>query len=192
MITKLSKFGPYTLPCEICGEWRIYDRKPFTFDEETWERNKLFLLPCTNCFIENNKTNLSKKEWKRLHFIISGNMYISFEIATQRINNKSYFEHFRSYSNGIKLQNEAHQLFVKLGMDETMRRGYWVLKYSERKASKEEYNKKPIRVRKDNKDIINYGSGNPQSAIRYPRKKRKTAWKRFYKLFPHLDPNTKK
>jgi hypothetical protein len=41
----------------------------------------------------------------------------------------------------------------------------------------------------DNKSYKN-GSGtnyNPNT-IRYPKKNRKTAWKRFYKLFPHLKP----
>ncbi len=43
--------------------------------------------------------------------------------------------------------------------------------------------------RKDNKTSINYGSRNSNcNKIRYPSKKRKTAWKRFYKLFPHLKP----
>jgi hypothetical protein len=44
---------------------------------------------------------------------------------------------------------------------------------------------------RDNKDQIVYkgGHSNPNK-IRYPRKARKTAWKRFYKLFPHLKPST--
>jgi hypothetical protein len=41
--------------------------------------------------------------------------------------------------------------------------------------------------RQDNKTYINCGSGHDNyNSIRYPSKKRKTAWKRFYKLFPHL------
>lgn len=39
---------------------------------------------------------------------------------------------------------------------------------------------------RDNKDKM-VGNGRSNSnKIRYPKKKRKTAWKRFYKLFPHL------
>ena len=45
--------------------------------------------------------------------------------------------------------------------------------------------------RQDNKTYPNkqgrWGASN-KNKIRYPRKKRKTAWKRFYKLFPHLKP----
>ena len=43
--------------------------------------------------------------------------------------------------------------------------------------------------RQDNKSYINYGNRDGKAGrIRFPRKVRKTAWKRFYKLFPHLKP----
>jgi hypothetical protein len=44
------------------------------------------------------------------------------------------------------------------------------------------------RSHRDNKDAT-VGSGNCGSnanTIRFPKKCRKTAWKRFYRLFPHL------
>ena len=44
-------------------------------------------------------------------------------------------------------------------------------------------------ARQDNKTFINRGSGGCNAnKIRLPRKARKTAWKRFYRLFPHLKP----
>ena len=44
-------------------------------------------------------------------------------------------------------------------------------------------------ARQDNKDFINTGAaGSNANKIRYPKKVRKTAWKRFYKLFPYLKP----
>jgi hypothetical protein len=44
-------------------------------------------------------------------------------------------------------------------------------------------------ARQDNKTFINRGSGGTNAnKIRFPKKVRKTAWKRFYKLFPHLKP----
>lgn len=47
--------------------------------------------------------------------------------------------------------------------------------------------------RQDNKSYVNYGNGYSNAKrIRYPKKTRKSAWKRFYKLFPHLDPKNKK
>lgn len=51
-------------------------------------------------------------------------------------------------------------------------------------------NRKPTKVRKDNSIWTPpYENVTEQSTkIRYPRKCRKTAWKRFYKLFPKLKP----
>ena len=44
-------------------------------------------------------------------------------------------------------------------------------------------------ARQDNKTFINRGSGGTNcNKIRFPKKVRKTAWNRFYKLFPHLKP----
>ena len=52
---------------------------------------------------------------------------------------------------------------------------------------KTDYNKMPKNPRQDNKTYINYGSsGHNRDKIRLPRKVRKTAWKRFFKLFPWI------
>ena len=51
------------------------------------------------------------------------------------------------------------------------------------------YDKMPKNLRQDNKSYINFGSGGSNAGkIRLPKKCRKTAWKRFYKLFPKLKP----
>lgn len=42
--------------------------------------------------------------------------------------------------------------------------------------------------KQDNKDITIGSGGSNKNKIRYPKKCRKTAWKRFYKLFPNLKP----
>lgn len=47
----------------------------------------------------------------------------------------------------------------------------------------------PIKPRRDNKDVKVGSGGSNKNKIRYPKKCRKTAWKRFYKLFPHLKPD---
>lgn len=51
-------------------------------------------------------------------------------------------------------------------------------------------NRKPAKVRKDNSIWTppNKNMTEQSTKIRYPRKCRKTAWKRFYKLFPKLKP----
>lgn len=41
---------------------------------------------------------------------------------------------------------------------------------------------------RDNKDKRVGSGGSGSSRIRFPKKKRKTAWKRFYRLFPNLNP----
>ena len=67
---------------------------------------------------------------------------------------------------------------------------WWTYYRGNKLDLKERYNKMPKRPRQDNKDFLNTQetySGN-RNKIRYPRKKRKTAWKRFWKLFPHLKP----
>ena len=60
---------------------------------------------------------------------------------------------------------------------------YWYILYTERQAIKYEYKKGPIRVKKDNPNL--YGAKfNGYGTRRKPAKCRKTAWKRYYKLFP--------
>jgi len=44
----------------------------------------------------------------------------------------------------------------------------------------------PKNPRQDNKDYINGSGGSNCGKIRKPKKCRKTAWKRFFKLFPFL------
>jgi len=57
---------------------------------------------------------------------------------------------------------------------------------------RKKYKRMPKRPRQDNKDFVNVQQSGCYEAnrnkIRYPKKNRKTAWKRFYKLFPHLKP----
>lgn len=50
------------------------------------------------------------------------------------------------------------------------------------------YKQMPKPDRRDNKHTHVGSSGDNRNKIRYPKKCRKTAWKRFYKLFPHLKP----
>lgn len=90
-----------------------------------------------------------------------------------------------------KLQNikYVNDIYDKLNIDEKNRYLHWeyYFKYQQKIHDDNKKNSKP--PRKDNKDYINYGSGGGSwPTIRYPKKCRKTAWKRFYKLFPHLKP----
>lgn len=78
-------------------------------------------------------------------------------------------------------------LFEKLGYSQEEALVFWKESYFDYKLRSSIYGLKPVRERKDNKTTLNVGSGGTnRSWIRYPKKVRKTAWKRFYKLFPHL------
>lgn len=72
---------------------------------------------------------------------------------------------------------------------------FWWLQPS--KISRQDYSAMPKPLRKDNKTYVNRTSGpssnysyhHPHDKVRFPKKKRKTAWKRFYRLFPNLKNN---
>jgi len=66
---------------------------------------------------------------------------------------------------------------------------HWGHNHYEQMKRHHSMNVMPKNPRQDNKSYINYGSGGGNGAsIRRPKKVRKTAWKRFYKLFPRLKP----
>lgn len=80
---------------------------------------------------------------------------------------------------------ELHKLFDLAGFNEEERNIYFKTIRWERRKEKIDYSKKPIKEKKDNKDFYNGGGGSNKNKIRYPKKCRKTAWKRFAKLFPN-------
>lgn len=88
---------------------------------------------------------------------------------------------------------KIHSLYQKAEIPESEYLVHWGAKRSIHAEISKEYNRALKPERKDNKTYINRGSGhhNP-NPIRYPKKVRKTAWKRFYRLFPSLDPEREK
>ena len=100
------------------------------------------------------------------------NRYMELEYYTNPI-----FDEIFDLAKQLKVLKYSHEI-------------WWTYYRGNKLDLKERYNKMPKRPRQDNKDFLNKQemySGN-RSKIRYPRKARKTAWKRFYKLFPHLKP----
>lgn len=88
----------------------------------------------------------------------------------------------------LKEQLEAHTLFDKKGLNDSEREKLWSKTRRDQLKLHTKTKLKPQKEGRDNKDV-KVGSGYPQgNTIRYPKKGRKTAWKRFYKLFPHLKP----
>lgn len=100
------------------------------------------------------------------------------EAEANKSGNKVY-KHYKP----LLARLELLRLFIELGYSDTEAYSYWVsLNWEQRKRSGE-YRRKPIPVRKDNPNTYGekfVGAGTK----RQPRKCRKTAWKRFKKLFP--------
>lgn len=127
-----------------------------------------------------------KKLYKKLHnLLISIHWLSSRQTAEEFSKSKYLYKQTRmDYLRMLKI----HDIFDELGFTDEERDNYYKVFYFNRRQASMEYKKMPKPPRKDNKTHINYGSGGGFSGhgIRYPRKVRKTAWKRFYKLFPHL------
>jgi len=86
------------------------------------------------------------------------------------------------------------ELYKFIGLpDEEILKEWYIIYNVSNYYSSSLYDKMPQAVHRDNKSALKVGScGYNKNPIRFPRKKRKTAWKRFYKLFPHLNPENKK
>jgi len=94
------------------------------------------------------------------------------------------------YKKKLMDSDEIISLYEKIGINEKEWTIHWYY-YFDLQKSLHYMTKHNAKIeRRDNKDYINYsdsiGSEN-RNKIRYPKKCRKTAWKRFYKLFPHLE-----
>jgi hypothetical protein len=106
----------------------------------------------------------------------------------RRLNHLIYNYLFRGsdpFAISNPIMDEMNELFKKLNIFD--KHSYVFCRPTARRRYYRKYDSSPKPERKDNKTYINFGSGSSGSSmIRYPSKKRKTAWKRFYKLFPHL------
>lgn len=132
--------------------------------------------------------NLNDQEEGRLNFLMREYSYI------EKSTCESMYQGFIQGSYFLKKQEilsriEAHKLLDKKGLEEKERHTLWVLTNWNQRKLHSNYKNKPIKVRQDNKTEISYGNrySSNRNRIRYPKKCRKTAWKRFYKLFPHLN-----
>lgn len=133
------------------------------------------------------KNNLSKKDYRTLSNLTR---LISPwpKSAVERITPSQLSDMFIEARRHFSIAKKIIALYEKAKVDNDSMMSHWssnrVLHY----YNNTKYKLMPKNERKDNKTYINYGSGGGSHSIRYPRKKRKTAWKRFYKLFPKLKP----
>lgn len=133
---------------------------------------------------------LDRKDKRKLMSIIRLRPYMSKDVYTSNV---VYID-----SMGGKMKDTltdtkiVHDIYDKLGIGDIDRKCHWVYYKYEQFYLHADTKKMAKEPRKDNKSYINYGNRDGRMGIiRYPSKKRKTAWKRFYKLFPHLDPKNK-
>lgn len=88
--------------------------------------------------------------------------------------------------------SEIIRLYELAGIDDEMIVPHWKHYFHMHRQIHYHQHEMVKEPRKDNKTYLNYGSGDGnRNKIRFPKKCRKTAWKRFYKLFPHLNPENK-
>jgi hypothetical protein len=106
------------------------------------------------------------------------------DILSSNTENKYFKKQYGSYY-------ELFDIVKKHKIEQSEFESLWWTKYGKHRIQAEEYDKKPIREHKDNKDYYNGSGGSNVNKVRYPAKCRKTAWKRFYKLFPKLNPENK-
>ncbi len=97
------------------------------------------------------------------------------------------------YNSGIRRAENAleiYSLLNKVGLTEMESVKLWENILKERSALRAPYRLKPLGETRDNRSTSNKGSGYAQRGwIRVPSKKRpKSTWNRFYKLFPWKAP----
>lgn len=86
-------------------------------------------------------------------------------------------------------------VYEKAGIEEKDWVKHWEYHRTDQMNIHYGYKKMSRPPRQDNKTYMNTsptGGSSNRNKIRYPRKARKTAWKRFYRLFPHLKETNEK
>jgi hypothetical protein len=153
------------------------------------------------------KEKLSRKEARELLSLTrkTGIPGIPFIIRGDGTSIEEYFEQtkknveFYKEANisGLVLKRESAklrcwELYQKVSDDHRDILIHWNIAWQSQQELKKSYKKMAKPAKQDNKTYhatrrdSDYSSN--KNKIRYPRKARKTAWKRFYKLFPHLKP----
>ena len=136
-------------------------------------------------------TALSSKEFKCLSFMIRcENVWSALGVSEGE---KFITPRDSQYKRLVKAK-QIISLYEKAGISADDWYIHWDYHRSDQRKINGSYKYMEPPERKDNKTYINRGNGYGynRNRIRYPRKSRKTAWKRFYKLFPHLNPENQK
>ena len=136
------------------------------------------------------KQNLSPKEYKKLLNLVRSTNVWSMLGIKQMEAIIDVAPHRRVALNRAKEIVALYRL-ADIDMKDSDWNTHWEVVRHDQKEINSEYKSMARPPRQDNKTYLNkqetWGAFN-KNKIRFPRKKRKTAWKRFYKLFPHLKP----
>ena len=133
--------------------------------------------------------SLSRQERRKLNAIIRSTYFMSEASLIDNLPYAMISGAYGKYSDRLKNVKLAISLYKKAGVCESDWEHHWIYNRANQHSAHMHMGYMAKSERKDNKTYINKGSLNSNAnKIRYPSKKRKTAWKRFYKLFPSLKP----
>jgi hypothetical protein len=87
---------------------------------------------------------------------------------------EKYIKQYKIYQHGVELGYTHNEVYDMIRAEIRKRSaGY-------------EFNKRPVKEGRDNKDVYVGSGGSNQNRVRYPSKKRSLrTWKKFYDLFPY-------
>jgi hypothetical protein len=137
--------------------------------------------------VDNQIESLNKKDKRRLLTLIRS-YYV---LPKASLDSSLEFLKFAGglYSRRVTGAREIIALYEKAGVVEEDWRHHWSHYKADQIHQHHSMSAMAKPERQDNKTFINRGSGGCNAnKIRFPKKARKTAWKRFYRLFPHLKP----
>lgn len=128
--------------------------------------------------------NLPPKKLKRLtHLIRATYPWSSLGVKTiEEIDNPSQRK-------TLIVPKQIISMYEEAGIEEKDWSNHWEYYRLHQKEIRDGYKIISPSPRQDNKTYLNKSPqpfADNKNKIRYPRKVRKTAWKRFYRLFPHL------
>lgn len=141
--------------------------------------------------------SLEKKQLRRLNHLMYKHHNCAFSSYTREwceetLNNMIKNTYWSDKKRLIRIKElvEIFQLGDKLQINKDELYSKWYNITHDKTLIKKQYTLKPIKEGRDNKGVIVGSGGHNINMVRYPKKVRKTAWKRFYRLFPHLKPDT--
>ena len=132
------------------------------------------------------KLFLTKAEQKRLNVLTRSVFVMTLKNIAANEPHANSHSHIKKR---LAVSREIIALYTKAHVDEDSMYKHWNISYNDQMNIRYQMNRMPANPYQDNKTYrTSTGGGSCWPTVRYPKKKRKTAWKRFYKLFPELKP----